>query len=400
MLTILSQPHVLLCCAAAFAATALLARHASRICAPLGLIDRRAGALAPDRVVHGHRAVAEDDQRRPVEPRRRIGRSVARPQLGELLAQRPLARVCGGELRPARSLLRPAEAVEDLQLRRCQREPPVLVLAVEGQQRAPELGEIVRRSFDERWIDAPVRPGKRGGAFCAYTVPSVHPYVMLNFTAKRRDVLTLAHELGHGIHFALAAKQGILQQHTPLTVAETASVFGEAIVFGRLLEAAETPESRLALLADAIEGAIATVFRQTAMNRFEHGVHTARREEGELSVERFGATPVPELETSANAIFQEYCAVRAEVGGEERDGGGGQHADVYDVDAGTGEARHDRGREELARGARVAAHDRRRPMPLERADITEDVGRRHRQVERELGRRARPDPPLEHGERA
>src|SRR4051812_27459456 len=153
---------------------------------------------------------------------------------------------------------------------------------------SPELERQARRFFDEQWIDAPVRPGKRGGAFATTAVPSVHPYVMLNFTAKRRDVLTLAHELGHGLHFALAAHQGILQQHTPLTVAETASVFGEAIVFGRLLEHAETPESRLGLLAEAIEGAIATVFRQTAMNRFEDTVHTARREEGELSVERLG----------------------------------------------------------------------------------------------------------------
>src|SRR2546423_1427394 len=151
-----------------------------------------------------------------------------------------------------------------------------------------ELESVARRFFDERWIDAPVRPGKRGGAFATTAVPSVHPYVMLNFTAKRRDVLTLAHELGHGLHFALAAPPGILQQHTPLTVAQTASVFGEAIVFGRLLEQAETPESRLALLAEAIEGAIATVFRQTAMNRFEDAVHTTRRSEGELSVERFG----------------------------------------------------------------------------------------------------------------
>ena len=152
---------------------------------------------------------------------------------------------------------------------------------------SPEMERLARRFFDERWIDAPVRPGKRGGAFATSAVPSVHPYVMLNYTAKRRDVLTLAHELGHGLHFALASKQGVLQQTTPLTVAETASVFGEAIVFGRLLEQAETPESRLALLAESIEGAIATVFRQTAMNRFEHAVHTARREEGEISVERF-----------------------------------------------------------------------------------------------------------------
>jgi oligoendopeptidase F len=150
------------------------------------------------------------------------------------------------------------------------------------------LGGIVRRFFDEHWIDAPPRPGKRGGAFCAATVPSVHPYVMLNFTAKRRDVLTLAHELGHGVHGALAARQGIFHQSTPLTVAETASVFGEALVFGRLLERAETPDSRLALLAESIEDAIATIFRQTAMNRFEHLVHTERRERGELSVDRVG----------------------------------------------------------------------------------------------------------------
>jgi oligoendopeptidase F len=152
---------------------------------------------------------------------------------------------------------------------------------------SPELEALARRFFDERWIDAPVRPGKRGGAFCASAVPSVHPYVLLNFTFKRRDVLTLAHELGHGLHFALAAKQGILQQGTPLTVAETASVFGETIVFNRLLEQTSEPSSRLSLLSEAIEGAIATVFRQTAMNQFEEAVHTARRTEGELSVDRF-----------------------------------------------------------------------------------------------------------------
>jgi oligoendopeptidase F len=154
---------------------------------------------------------------------------------------------------------------------------------------SPELGALAQRFFDERWIDAPVRPSKRGGAFCSYTVPSAHPYVLLNYTARRRDVLTLAHELGHGVHAALAAPQGVFHQSTPLTLAETASVFGEALVFGRLLDAAATPESRLALLAEAIEGAIATVFRQTAMHRFEHLVHTARREEGELSVKRFSA---------------------------------------------------------------------------------------------------------------
>jgi oligoendopeptidase F len=153
---------------------------------------------------------------------------------------------------------------------------------------SPELGGLVSRFFDERWIDGPVRPGKRGGAFCSYGVPSVHPYVLLNYTYLRRDVLTLAHELGHGVHAALGSKQGIFHMATPLTLAETASVFGETLVFGRLLEAAPTPESRLSLLAESIEGSIATVFRQVAMNRFEHFVHTARRDEGELSIDRIG----------------------------------------------------------------------------------------------------------------
>ena len=131
-------------------------------------------------------------------------------------------------------------------------------------------------------------PAKRGGAFCASAVPSVYPYVLLNYTARRRDVLTLAHELGHGVHFALAARQGVFHQGTPLTLAETASVFAETIVFGRLLAEDSTPASRLALLAENLEDTIATVFRQVAMNRFEDLVHTARREQGELSVERFG----------------------------------------------------------------------------------------------------------------
>jgi oligoendopeptidase F len=151
---------------------------------------------------------------------------------------------------------------------------------------APEAGRITRRFFDEQWIDAPVRPNKRGGAFCSYTVPSVHPYVLLNFTARQRDVLTMAHELGHGLHAALAQPQGVFQFTTPLTLAETASVFGEALVFGRLLDQAADDQARLALLAERIDGAVATVFRQMAMNRFEHLMHTRRREEGELSVDR------------------------------------------------------------------------------------------------------------------
>ena len=148
------------------------------------------------------------------------------------------------------------------------------------------LEHEARLFFEQNRIDAPVRPNKRGGAFCAYTVPSVYPYVMLNWTSRRRDVLTLAHELGHGVHASLARPQGLLHQHTPLTLAETASVFGETVTFGRLLESAETPASRLSLLAESLEGAIATVFRQIAMHVFEETVHTARREEGELSTDR------------------------------------------------------------------------------------------------------------------
>jgi oligoendopeptidase F len=151
---------------------------------------------------------------------------------------------------------------------------------------SPEAGRVVQRFFDEHWIDAPIRPNKRGGAFCSYTVPSAHPYVMLNFTARRRDVLTMAHELGHGLHAALAQPMGVFHQSTPLTLAETASVFGETLVFERLLAAAKTDQERLGLLAERIDGEIATVFRQMAMNRFEHLVHTHRRSDGELSVAR------------------------------------------------------------------------------------------------------------------
>ena len=153
---------------------------------------------------------------------------------------------------------------------------------------SPDLAAVVRRFFDDAWIDAPVRPNKRPGAFCAYTVPSHHPYLLLNWTARRRDVLTLAHELGHGLHAYLARAQGVFHQSTPLTLAETASVFGETVTFGRLLEQTTEPLPRLALVAESLEGQIATVFRQIAMNRFEDQVHTERRERGELSSTRFG----------------------------------------------------------------------------------------------------------------
>lgn len=153
---------------------------------------------------------------------------------------------------------------------------------------SPELADVVGRFLDEPWIDAPVRPGKRGGAFAAPVTPSHHPYVFLNWTGTSRDVATLAHELGHGAHFQLAREQGIFHQSTPLTVAETASVFGETVTSSRLLATLDDPTERFALLASTLEDSIATVFRQVAMNRFEDSCHAARRNDGELSVEQFG----------------------------------------------------------------------------------------------------------------
>jgi oligoendopeptidase F len=149
-----------------------------------------------------------------------------------------------------------------------------------------EAGDVAERFFRESWIDAPVRENKRTGAFCASSVPGVHPYVLMNFTGDRRSILTLAHELGHGLHGSLAMPLGLFNSETPLTMAETASVFGEAITFKRLLAVEEDPHRRLNLLAGRIEDSIATVFRQICMNRFEHAVHTERRDEGELSPER------------------------------------------------------------------------------------------------------------------
>jgi len=117
----------------------------------------------------------------------------------------------------------------------------------------------------------------------------VHPYIFLNYTGNARDVMTLAHELGHGIHQYLSREQGMLQQHTPLTTAEMASTFGEMLVFSDLMANETDPAVRLAMLAQKIEDSFSTIFRQVAMNRFEHGMHTARRQEGELTSERLGA---------------------------------------------------------------------------------------------------------------
>lgn len=151
----------------------------------------------------------------------------------------------------------------------------------------PKMGEITKEFFDKSWIDAAIKPGKRGGAYSAGTVPSAHPYVFMNFDGKIRDVQTLAHELGHGVHQYLSRQQGVLQSSTPLTTAETASVFGEMLVFQKLMKELDDPKEKLALLIGKIDDTIATVFRQISMNRFEHAMHTARREEGELTAERF-----------------------------------------------------------------------------------------------------------------
>lgn len=150
------------------------------------------------------------------------------------------------------------------------------------------LGEQGARFFDNAWIDAPIRPGKRGGAFCHPSVPSQHPYLLLNYQGQPRDVMTLAHELGHGVHALLAAPRGYLQFHTPLTTAETASVFGETLVFQDLIDREGDRRERLAMLVRRIEDTFATVFRQTAMNRFEQAIHQERRTGGELTAERFG----------------------------------------------------------------------------------------------------------------
>jgi oligoendopeptidase F len=153
---------------------------------------------------------------------------------------------------------------------------------------SPKAGDIIREFFDKRWIDAELRPGKRGGAFSSSAVPSAHPYILINFTDKLRDVMTLAHELGHGLHQYLSRPVGYLQCDTPLTTAEMASVFGEMLTFQRLLELHPDPRTRLAMLCSKIEDGFATVFRQVVLTRFEQQLHATRREKGELTSEQIG----------------------------------------------------------------------------------------------------------------
>jgi oligoendopeptidase F len=153
---------------------------------------------------------------------------------------------------------------------------------------SPKAGALVREFFEKPWIDAPVEEGKQGGAYCAGATPLWHPYVMLNFTGRLNDALTLAHELGHGLHDRLASRQHIFDYHPPLTLAETASVFGEALTFDRIMAEEQDPGVRLSMLCQQLEGSFGTIFRQIAFNRYEDALHTTRRTAGELSTEQFG----------------------------------------------------------------------------------------------------------------
>jgi len=150
---------------------------------------------------------------------------------------------------------------------------------------SPRFSELAAPFFEKRWIDAAPAPGKRGGAFCAGVTPDKHPYVLMNFTGKPRDVMTLAHELGHGLHDCLASRQNLLNYSPVLPLAETASTFAETLVFEKLQGTLESPMQRLALLAEKLEDTFATVFRQVAMYRFEQRVHRQRRDQGELDLE-------------------------------------------------------------------------------------------------------------------
>jgi len=168
---------------------------------------------------------------------------------------------------------------------------------------APEMADVAGRFFEEGWIDAPPRDGKASGAFAHPTVPSAHPYVLLNFHGKARDVMTLAHELGHGVHQVLAGPQGLLLSNTPLTLAETASVFGEMLTFRALLDAETDPARRRVLLAGKVEDMLNTVVRQIAFHDYETRVHAARRN-GELSLEQLGDIWMETQKESLGPVFE------------------------------------------------------------------------------------------------
>lgn len=171
---------------------------------------------------------------------------------------------------------------------RSYRWPEAVALVLDAYQAfSPEMARIGKDFFDKRWVDAPVTKGKAPGAFAHPTVPSAHPYLLVNFQGKTRDVMTLAHELGHGVHQVLSASQGTLMADTPLTLAETASVFGEQLVFQELLKREEDPRRRKAMIAGKVEDMLNTVVRQVAFCEFERRVHAQRRG-GELTSEEIG----------------------------------------------------------------------------------------------------------------
>jgi oligoendopeptidase F len=151
---------------------------------------------------------------------------------------------------------------------------------------SPRMAEIAEMFFTRKWIHAPLATGKRGGAFAHPCIPDIHPYVLVNYTGNLRDVSTVAHELGHGVHQVLAAEQGHFNSDTPLPLAETASVFAELLAFNSQLELLKNDQERRAFICQKLESIFATVFRQTAMNRFEQLMHEGRRQKGELSSEQ------------------------------------------------------------------------------------------------------------------
>ncbi|HYN38830.1 MAG TPA: M3 family oligoendopeptidase, partial [Rhodospirillales bacterium] len=167
----------------------------------------------------------------------------------------------------------------------------------------PRLSAIAGRFFENPWIDAAPRPGKDSGAFCHPVVPSVHPYVLMNFYGRPRDVMTLAHELGHGVHQVLAGEQGTLMADTPLTLAESASVFGEMLVFRALLAQEDDAARRRRLLASKVESMLNTVVRQIAFHEFEQRVH-AERPSGELSADRLGEIWMAVQSESLGPVFR------------------------------------------------------------------------------------------------
>ncbi|MDA8164904.1 MAG: M3 family oligoendopeptidase [Desulfobacteraceae bacterium] len=171
---------------------------------------------------------------------------------------------------------------------------------------SPKMAEIASFFFDRRWIHAPLLDGKRGGAFAHSCIPEVHPYVMVNYTGTLRDLSTVAHELGHGVHQFLAAERGYFNSQTPLVLAETASVFGELLLFNHQLDLIENEAERRAFICQKLESIFATIFRQVSMNRFEDRVHTARREQGELGSEQIAAHWL----ATQRAMFEDSVTLR------------------------------------------------------------------------------------------